>query len=155
MMSGSIDVSFASIMSCAGVAAAGRLSAGSGLITAVVAFGVIRELRESGLAVLYISHRLDELAEIADRCTVLRDGRVAATLPMAELDATTVAELMVGQPLEEMYDQPRRKPGEAVLTAHELGAPGSWTASTPLADDPAGRCAHRRRLGAAPAAGGA
>jgi rhamnose transport system ATP-binding protein len=53
-------------------------------------------MRASGVAVIYISHRLDELAQITDRVTILRDGRVVASRPTAELSVRAVAELMVG-----------------------------------------------------------
>ena len=49
-------------------------------------FRVIRELKAQGVGIIYISHRLDELPQIADRVTVLRDGAVVGTRPMAEVD---------------------------------------------------------------------
>ena len=49
-------------------------------------FGVIRGLTDEGIAILYISHRLDEIFRIADRVTVMRDGRIVDTLPVSELD---------------------------------------------------------------------
>ncbi|MGB9376684.1 MAG: sugar ABC transporter ATP-binding protein [Mycobacteriales bacterium] len=63
-------------------------------------FGAVRGLRERGVAVIYISHRLDELAQITDRVTVLRDGEVVASRPTAELSVRDVAELMVGHALD-------------------------------------------------------
>lgn len=87
-------------------------------------FDVVRSVRAEGIAVLYISHRLDELRQIADRCTILRDGKVAATLPIAEADAGRVAELMVGQPLGEMYARAHPPLGEVVLVADGLACPG-------------------------------
>lgn len=69
-------------------------------------FEAVRRMRDSGVAVIYISHRLDELAQITDRVTVLRDGRVVASRPTRELTVRTVAELMVGHTLE--TDQVRR-----------------------------------------------
>ncbi|MCW2724085.1 MAG: transporter ATP-binding protein [Frankiales bacterium] len=63
-------------------------------------FRAVRAMRESGVAVIYISHRLDELAQITDRVTVLRDGEVVASKPTTELSVRAVAELMVGHALQ-------------------------------------------------------
>jgi ABC-type sugar transport system ATPase subunit len=63
-------------------------------------FRVIGELKARGVAIVYISHRLDEIFRIADRATVMRDGRVLATLPVAETDVGTLVHLMVGRQLE-------------------------------------------------------
>ena len=59
-------------------------------------FGVIRSLREQGVGILYVSHRLDELTVIADRVTVLRDGVVVAARPIGEVTVRQIVELMVG-----------------------------------------------------------
>jgi rhamnose transport system ATP-binding protein len=59
-------------------------------------FVAVRALRDGGVAVIYISHRLDELAQITDRVTVLRDGLVVASRPTSSLSVREVAELMVG-----------------------------------------------------------
>ncbi|GAA5152695.1 sugar ABC transporter ATP-binding protein [Pseudonocardia eucalypti] len=64
-------------------------------------FTAIRAARADGVGIVYISHRLDELAQIADRVTVLRDGRVVADRPSAELSVREIAELMVGGELTE------------------------------------------------------
>lgn len=61
---------------------------------------IVREVRRLGASVLYVSHRLDEIFAIADRVTVLRDGRRTATLPAGELDAQSLAELMVGDTVD-------------------------------------------------------
>ena len=63
-------------------------------------FRAVRSMRERGVAVIYISHRLDELSQITDRVTVLRDGEVVASRPTAELSVRDVAELMVGHALD-------------------------------------------------------
>lgn len=59
-------------------------------------FQHLRRLRQSGIAILYISHRLDEIREVADRVSVLRDGRWTATAPIAELDEDRMIRLMTG-----------------------------------------------------------
>ncbi|NUR89294.1 MAG: sugar ABC transporter ATP-binding protein [Nonomuraea sp.] len=60
-------------------------------------FGVIRRLRDTGIAVIYVSHRLDELYQVCDRVTVLRDGRVAHTGELAGLDRLKLISLMLGR----------------------------------------------------------
>jgi ribose transport system ATP-binding protein len=67
---------------------------------------MVREVKRSGTSVLYVSHRLDEIFEIADRVTVLRAGRVVQTLPVAEVDQRGLAKLMVGTEVEPDYRAP-------------------------------------------------
>jgi ABC-type sugar transport system ATPase subunit len=69
-------------------------------------FAMVREVARAGTSVLYVSHRLDELFEIADRVTVLRAGRVVTTLPMAEVDGRGLASLMVGEDVDPDYRAP-------------------------------------------------
>lgn len=61
---------------------------------------------ESGQAILFVSHRLDEIVQIADRVTVLRDGRNVATIEHDRLDAGSLAEAIVGRPLETYFPEP-------------------------------------------------
>jgi ribose transport system ATP-binding protein len=68
-------------------------------------FGVIRRLRDGGIAVMYVSHRLDELYQVCDQVTVLRDGRVAHTGPLAELERLKLISLMLGRDLNEVRAQ--------------------------------------------------
>ncbi|MEV4175754.1 sugar ABC transporter ATP-binding protein [Nonomuraea sp. NPDC049709] len=68
-------------------------------------FGVIRRLRDSGIAVMYVSHRLDELYRVCDQVTVLRDGRLAHTGPLAELERLRLISLMLGRELNEVRSQ--------------------------------------------------
>ena len=67
-------------------------------------FGVIRTLREQGAAVVFVSHRLDELYEICDQVTVLRDGRTVHSGPMAALPRTELVALMLGRALLAAHD---------------------------------------------------
>lgn len=67
---------------------------------------MVREVQRAGTAVLYVSHRLDEIFEIADRVTVLRAGRVVKTLPVAEVDQGGLAQLMVGTHVDPAYRAP-------------------------------------------------
>ena len=63
-------------------------------------FEVIHRLKERGVTIIYVSHHLDEVFELADRVSVLRDGKLAATLPVSELDHQRLVELMIGHRLE-------------------------------------------------------
>src|SRR6478609_531329 len=72
-----------------------------------VLFTVVRRLTSSGVAVIYISHRLDELFRIADEVTVMRDGQTIGTYPIGELSVRKVAELMVGGILSD--ERPHRE----------------------------------------------
>ena len=62
--------------------------------------GIVARLKAHGVAVVFVSHRLDEVVEIAERVTVLRDGRKVGTFPAAEVDARRIGELMTGQSIE-------------------------------------------------------
>ena len=66
-------------------------------------FNLIRKLKSSGVSIIYISHRMDELKEIGDRLTVLRDGKSIQTLPMEEFEQDKVVRLMVGRTITNMY----------------------------------------------------
>jgi ribose transport system ATP-binding protein len=83
-------------------------------------FEVIRDLTSHGRAVLYISHRLDEIFRIADRVTVMRDGRVVDTLPISELDEDKLVRLMVGRDIENLYPKTEVEIGEVVLRAEGI-----------------------------------
>ena len=76
---------------------------------------IVRELRAGGTGVLYISHRLEELFEIADRVTVLRDGKNAGTREMAGVTSRELIRMMVGRELETLYPKLEIKPGEVAL----------------------------------------
>jgi ABC-type sugar transport system ATPase subunit len=89
-------------------------------------FEVIRDLTDSGVAVVYVSHRLTEVLEIADRVTVLRDGRKIETVAAREVDEARLARLMVGHELAgELDEATAAAPGEqpVVLRARGLARP--------------------------------
>ncbi|MCX2730863.1 sugar ABC transporter ATP-binding protein [Saccharopolyspora sp. NFXS83] len=83
-------------------------------------FGIVRELTAQGIGVLYISHRLDEIFEIGDRVTVLRDGAVVATRPVAELDESRLVTLMVGRDVQNLYPRTYAEPGAVRLSVRGL-----------------------------------
>jgi ABC-type sugar transport system ATPase subunit len=78
-------------------------------------FGVIRDLTEDGIAVLYISHRLDEITRIADRVTVMRDGQVVETLEKDDMDEREIVRLMVGREIENLYPKEDVDAGDVLL----------------------------------------
>ncbi len=82
-----------------------------------VLFGVMRSLKAQGVSLIFISHRLGEVLEIADRVTVLRDGQLIGTVPIAELDEDRVVQMMVGRELGEMYPKAKMQRQELVLEA--------------------------------------
>ena len=82
---------------------------------------VIRELRGRGGGMIYISHRLEELPEIADRVTVLRDGRTIETRDMADVTRDDLIRLMVGRELSAVFPKKDVPIGEPVLEVRALG----------------------------------
>jgi ribose transport system ATP-binding protein len=85
-------------------------------------FTVIKELKRSGHAIVYISHFIEEVKAIADRIVVLRDGKLAGGGPAASLGAAEIVRLMVGRPVETLYPRSPRARGEAILELSEFGA---------------------------------
>ncbi len=83
-------------------------------------FNVIADLRAQGVGVVYISHRLEELFEIADRVTVLRDGEAVATRAMNEVDQAELIRLMVGRELSAVFPKREVKIGDTVLEIRNL-----------------------------------
>lgn len=83
-------------------------------------FVIIRELRASGVAILYVSHRLGEIEEICDRFTVLRDGAAAGSGSVAGTTRREIIGMMVGRALEEEYPRGSARRGEVVLRATRL-----------------------------------
>ncbi|HEX6962872.1 MAG TPA: sugar ABC transporter ATP-binding protein, partial [Lacipirellula sp.] len=80
-------------------------------------FALIRRLKVRGLAIVYISHFLEEVKEICDRFTVLRDGRTTGSGEVAATDAPSIAAMMVGRQLNELYPRSPRRPGDVLLRA--------------------------------------
>lgn len=85
-------------------------------------FGIIRRLTSEGVGVIYISHRLDEIFEIGDRVTVLRDGKVVKTCPVAEVDKKSLIRWMVGRELDDEYPHDEVTRGEEILRVENVSA---------------------------------
>jgi ABC-type sugar transport system ATPase subunit len=96
-------------------------------------FALIAGLKAKGTAIAYVSHRLDEIVAIADRCTVVRDGRVVATLARGEFGVARLVELMTGGALAQGGAAP-------------AGAPGAELLAGPLPGDPRGLSLHEREV---------
>ncbi|PBC02108.1 sugar ABC transporter ATP-binding protein [Mesorhizobium sp. WSM3860] len=78
-------------------------------------FRVIRRLKADGVVVIYISHRLREIIELADRCVVMRDGSRIADEPIAALDEQRMVRLMVGRPVSDLFNRKERALGPVRL----------------------------------------
>jgi ABC-type sugar transport system ATPase subunit len=92
-----------------------------------VLFRVVRRLAGSGVSVIYISHRLDELFRIASEVTVMRDGQTIGTHPIEELSVRRIAELMVGGLIEEHATERVVPPGEPRLVLEGLASEGAFS----------------------------
>lgn len=86
-------------------------------------FALVRRLRAQGQSIIYISHFLEEVEALADRYTVLRDGRTVATGQTAGTPMDRIAQLMVGRSVDELYTRTPRTPGEVVLEVKDLAGP--------------------------------
>jgi ribose transport system ATP-binding protein len=87
-------------------------------------FETIDRLRRRGVAVVYVSHRLDEVKAIADRATILRDGACVATLPVASTTIDEMIRLMVGRDLKDKFPKVAIEPGAEVLRVEQLTRTG-------------------------------
>ncbi|KLU67621.1 ribose import ATP-binding protein RbsA [Desulfosporosinus acididurans] len=83
-------------------------------------FEIVRSLKDKGVGIIYISHRLEELFAVADRVTVLRDGQFIATVKTEETTERELVSLMVGREIEERYPHVETTPTEIVLRAKQL-----------------------------------
>ncbi len=89
-------------------------------------FGVVSGLRTHGVAMMFISHRMEEIYRVADRIAVLRDGRLIGAGPTGEIDRDEAVQMMVGRPLSTIYPQWRSSPGPVVLEATGLSRDGAF-----------------------------
>lgn len=92
-------------------------------------FATILKLRERGVAIIYISHRINEFERIADRVTVLRDAAYIGTTEMADTDEATLIEMMAGRAIRDIYPDIPHTPGEVLLEVKNLTAWGVHGAS--------------------------
>ncbi|GHS96977.1 monosaccharide-transporting ATPase [Synergistales bacterium] len=86
-------------------------------------FGIIRKLRdEDNCGIVYISHRLDELASIANRVTVMRDGSAIKSAPFAELSMSDIISLMIGREIKEKFPRVERARGKKIFEVKNLSS---------------------------------
>ncbi|MBW4510675.1 MAG: sugar ABC transporter ATP-binding protein [Scytonematopsis contorta HA4267-MV1] len=84
-------------------------------------FEVIRKLRNDGIAIIYISHRMEEIYALADRISVLRDGQYVGSLTRDEISAQRLVQMMVGRSIQDFYEHQRQKnPGAVVLEVRNI-----------------------------------
>ncbi|GAA1614552.1 sugar ABC transporter ATP-binding protein [Kribbella sancticallisti] len=83
-------------------------------------FVVIRELRRNGVGIVYISHRMEEIAQVADRASVLRNGRFVTSFDPRRLSTAEVVEAMVGRPVQTMFTTPDTATGDELLRVDNL-----------------------------------
>lgn len=87
---------------------------------------VVKGLRDSGVAVMYVSHKLDEVRELADRITVMRNGARVATMGASGVGSDDLIRLMVGRDSSELYPEVKRSPGSVVLEVAGLTRAGAF-----------------------------
>src|SRR5215472_17885895 len=90
-------------------------------------FTIVKQLRERGVAILFVSHRLEEVFMIADRLTVLRDGTRIITAPVSEMTTEEIIKHMVGRELSNLFPKGEAEIGEVVLEVRHLTRPGVFT----------------------------
>lgn len=95
-------------------------------------FGALREYRASGLSVIFITHKLDEVFALCDRVTVMRRGRAVATLAVADTTRSELASLMVGQAVDTDFDKHAVEAGPALLLVEGLSVRGARQTVTGL-----------------------
>jgi ribose transport system ATP-binding protein len=86
-------------------------------------FKVVKDLRSKGISIVYISHRLGEVKELADRVVVLRDGQYAGTLERNEISHDRMVKLMVGRDISQFYQRSSHTPGQPMLQVINLRTP--------------------------------
>ena len=87
-------------------------------------FKIINQLKQKGVTIIYISHRLEEVFRISDRVSVMRDGRYVTTKNTQETNRQELITLMVGRELKESYPQRKKSPGEVALEVKNLTGNG-------------------------------
>ncbi|MFC1781625.1 sugar ABC transporter ATP-binding protein [Planctomycetota bacterium] len=87
-------------------------------------FSIFKDMKARGVTVIYISHKLDEIFQIADEVTVLRDGNMIATYKISQVNAETLVSKMVGRKLTDIFPRQTVQPGKGILTVKNLGKKG-------------------------------
>ena len=90
-------------------------------------FAIVKQLRERGVAILFVSHRLEEVFMIADRLTVFRDGAHIITAPVSEMTTEEIIKHMVGRELSNLFPKGATEIGEVMLEVRHLTRPGVFS----------------------------
>ncbi len=90
-------------------------------------FKVVRSLKEKGVSIVYISHRMEEIFELCDRITILRDGQYIGTRNIKDTDMTEVVKMMIGREIGERYPERNVKIGDVVFEVKDLNCPGIFS----------------------------
>ncbi len=93
-------------------------------------FKLVYSLRDQGVSILFISHRMEEVFEIADRVTVFRDGKRISTLPRSEVTQESCIQDMVGRKVDDFFVKSSAPRGDLLLSAHNLGRTGVFNGVT-------------------------
>lgn len=83
-------------------------------------FNIVRKLKQEGTSIIYISHRMEEIFQITDRVTVMRDGKIIGTKDTKEATTNWVTSSMLGKEVDKELDKKDRKPGEVLLDVKKL-----------------------------------
>lgn len=89
-----------------------------------ILFQIIKNLKEKGVSIIYISHRMEEIFELSDRITVLRDGQYIATKRTIDTDMNDVVKMMIGREIGERYPERNSKIGTVIFEVKNLNCPG-------------------------------
>ncbi len=95
-------------------------------------FTLVRQLRERGTSVLYVTHRLREVFELADNVTVLREGRVAGRRPVAGMSHDDLVKMIIGRSIDEFYPNTHEASNNPILTVEDVGGASVQTLSLEL-----------------------
>ncbi|MBP6619598.1 MAG: sugar ABC transporter ATP-binding protein [Leadbetterella sp.] len=90
-------------------------------------FGIIENLKNQGVAIIYISHKMDEIFKISDTITVLRDGKLIATKKASDLDNNTLISLMVGREISEIFPEAKTNVGKTLISVKNLSKRGVFS----------------------------
>lgn len=90
-------------------------------------FKIIRSLRDQNVAVIYISHKMSEIFQIADEISVMRDGEMVATAPASELDEDKLINLMVGRDMSQRFPKVKATPGEVIMKVKNLTSADAYS----------------------------
>jgi len=85
-------------------------------------FDIIRNLKANGVGIVYISHRLEEIMELSDRITILKDGEYVGTVPTADINKEKLVSMMVGREISQLFPKRNAKIGEEILRVENLSA---------------------------------